>query len=289
MRNNDLDKDTWILLHDGWYPGLESLEYIRACGHYKFKIAMCLHAGTWDENDFLSYKLGNDWGAGIEETWFRIADAIFVATDYHKNLILNKRCVSSDKIYNTGFPIKPKYHFNEILQDRVPVDLKCVFPHRLAFEKQYRAFDWISAHFNDFNDDSDSQAMCFVKTKEVAKTKDEYYRILHEASFSISCALQETWGIAMIESVFAGCVPIVPNTVAYKELYPAMFKYEVDEHANTLEYAKAALNHLRKLTTGKIKIYHQYTELLELKEKFETMGTRAIPNMLNVMRTLNES
>jgi len=56
--------------------------------------------------------------------------------------------------------------------------------------------------------------------------KDFYFRTLSGASVAVSMAQQETAGIAMIESVFAGCVPLVPNRVAYRELYPSLFLYD---------------------------------------------------------------
>ncbi len=48
----------------------------------------------------------------------------------------------------------------------------------------------------------------FVKSKEVCRTKEEYYLLLARAKIVVSTSVQETWGIAVQEAVLLGCIVI---------------------------------------------------------------------------------
>jgi glycosyltransferase involved in cell wall biosynthesis len=69
------------------------------------------------------------------------------------------------------------------------------------------------------------------------------------ADIVISTALHEFQGLSVAEAVMAGCLPLVPDRLAYRELYPAPFRYashECDEQAE----ARAAVKALLKLAEG---------------------------------------
>ncbi len=53
----------------------------------------------------------------------------------------------------------------------------------------------------------------------------EYARLLAGADVAVSTATNEFFGLAMIESAYAGCAPVVPDRLAYPELYPAPTRY----------------------------------------------------------------
>jgi len=56
--------------------------------------------------------------------------------------------------------------------------------------------------------------------------RDEYARMLRKGSIAVSTAIHEFFGIAMIESTRAGCIPLLPSRLSYPELFPAEFLYE---------------------------------------------------------------
>lgn len=56
-------------------------------------------------------------------------------------------------------------------------------------------------------------------------SRDAYARLLASADIAVSTALNEFFGIAMIEACYAGCAPVVPDRLAYPELYPAETRY----------------------------------------------------------------
>ena len=49
---------------------------------------------------------------------------------------------------------------------------------------------------------------------------EDYYRLLSEADFVVSSARHEFFGISVVEAMFFGCLPIVPDDLSYPELVP---------------------------------------------------------------------
>lgn len=54
----------------------------------------------------------------------------------------------------------------------------------------------------------------------------EYIEILKKGDIVISTANQENYGIAVIEAILAGCMPLLPNRLSYPELIPSEFHSE---------------------------------------------------------------
>ncbi|KAB8141834.1 DUF3524 domain-containing protein [Chloroflexia bacterium SDU3-3] len=48
-----------------------------------------------------------------------------------------------------------------------------------------------------------------------------YARLLHQADIVVSTAIQEFFGISLIEAMYCGCVPIAPQRLSYTEVVPA--------------------------------------------------------------------
>ena len=53
----------------------------------------------------------------------------------------------------------------------------------------------------------------------------EYAELLASADVAVSTAANEFFGLAMIEACYAGCAPVVPDRLAYPEIYPAETRY----------------------------------------------------------------
>jgi hypothetical protein len=258
MEGEITENDT-LLFHDGWYPGIEALQYIRDGGGPTFKIAAIFHAGTYDPWDFLTRHKMASWGSSLENCWFNFLDYIFVATEYHRQLILSSRNVASSKIHVTGLPI----YFDEYPSFPMEKEDIVVFPHRLNIEKQPKLFDRMPAMVKgDWK---------FLKTKECTQTKSEYFQLLSKSKIAVSCALQETWGIAQQEAVIYSCFPVVPNRLSYVELYPDLFRY------NNIEEAVKLIKQFQNPTSFEI-------EQLEILRSFlMNRGATAIKNMMEVL------
>lgn len=58
-----------------------------------------------------------------------------------------------------------------------------------------------------------------------------YHGLLRGAEMVLSTTLHEFQGVAVLEAVAAGALPVVPDRLVYPELYPAQFRYAVsDDH-----------------------------------------------------------
>ncbi|HEY5506130.1 MAG TPA: DUF3524 domain-containing protein [Coriobacteriia bacterium] len=56
-------------------------------------------------------------------------------------------------------------------------------------------------------------------------SREDYAALLANSDAAVSTAVNEFFGLAMIESAYCGCLPLVPDTLAYPELYPASMRY----------------------------------------------------------------
>ena len=83
------------------------------------------------------------------------------------------------------------------------------------------------------------------------KSNNDYQNLLHQSDIVISTAIHDFQGIAVLEAVAAGCIPVVPNRLAYPELFDADFCFDSGDNqaesltnalrSRILEHAKEAL------------------------------------------------
>ena len=65
--------------------------------------------------------------------------------------------------------------------------------------------------------------------------RETYQSHLREADVVVSTAIQEFQGLAVLEAIQHGCVPVVPDRLAYKELIPEQYRYTSDLIDSTCE------------------------------------------------------
>ncbi|MCB1844465.1 MAG: DUF3524 domain-containing protein [Halioglobus sp.] len=82
--------------------------------------------------------------------------------------------------------------------------------------------------------------------------REAYLSLLRGAQIVLSTALHEFQGLAVMEAVTAGCVPVVPDRLAYRELYPEAFRYAScpDLHAEAAAAAGLILRQAQALRAG---------------------------------------
>jgi len=88
--------------------------------------------------------------------------------------------------------------------------------------------------------------------------KKAYYKILTECDIVVSTALHDFQGLAVMEATALGCVPVVPNRLAYQEIFAEKFCY------------KSCVDDEKK------QAYYLATHLLDLHRNWDK---RSVPNL----------
>lgn len=217
IQNGEVKDNDVFFFSDLWFPGIESLFYIRNLTKIKFKIVGVLHAGTYDHYDFTVRNGMRSWGRHIECAWFNEFNMIFVATEFHKRLIIeNTLGYLGENIYVTGLPF-----YGKELRQKYPCDKKeniVVFPHRKEVEKNPQAFETIASSYKHLG-------YRFVFTLDETKNRDEYFKLLAKSKIMVSFANQETFGYSTLEAIALGNIAIVPDALSYRETVPAEWRY----------------------------------------------------------------
>jgi len=262
--------DTFIFM-DAWHFGITAIRYMAQLAGIKIKMFGYWHAGTYDHADFVAQAGLGWWAAHNELAWFKALDGNFVATQFHKQLILEtfQDCNIKQRVHVVGFPLDwKKYIFNELGKGwRLPAkENLVVFPHRLDKEKCPQVFDSIAKVLPQY---------VFTKTLDVTKSKKEYYQLLAKSKVVFSASKQETFGIGTVEAMMLGAIPIVPNTLSYVELYDDQFKYsDINTARRKIQYV---MNHYKDSKRLMVKLRNN-------KAKIQRLSTEAIPNMVQIMR-----
>lgn len=62
-----------------------------------------------------------------------------------------------------------------------------------------------------------------MKNFGYVESRDEYCKLLFESDLVVSTAVQEFFGISVVEAVYAGCAPLLPHGLSYPELLPERY------------------------------------------------------------------
>ena len=230
-RVRDGDK---FFVSDLWFPGLEAIPYMAMFRGIDVEVWGIMHAGSWTETDFVRGL--RKWARFVELGWFEMCAGVFVGSEFHRQDILAKRrCLHPEKVHATGLVFS-----TEDVKAAVPElpskrDL-VVFAGRTDDEKQPWLFDELAKRIGP--------PVEFVKSYDLNLDKGAYFRLLAEAKVVFSAALQENFGYSMLEAATLGAVPVVPDRLAYTEIWPEACRYESMEHAEALvrRYLRTSLD-----------------------------------------------
>ena len=206
------DGDT-IFFSDIWFPGIESIAYMKYFTKKDVKITGIIHAGSFTDTDFVRDM--ERWAKNFEDIIFDISDTIYCASNFIKNDIIKKRMVDPNKLVVTGLPVDYSGLDQHLGQDKENI---VIFNGRLCDEKQPWLFDELEKHVKEKADGNLN--IRFIKTQEENLSKEEYYSLLGKSKAIVSYALQENFGFGVAEAVYLGCQPVLPNRLVYPELYP---------------------------------------------------------------------
>ncbi|MBL6996325.1 DUF3524 domain-containing protein [Desulfobacula sp.] len=100
------------------------------------------------------------------------------------------------------------------------------------------------------------------------ESRNEYVKWLKKGAIVVSCAIQENFGISVVEAVRFGCIPLLPDRLSYPEIMPVEF------HSRVLYQTKQDL--LKKLQDMLVN-YEKYLPLQKrLSENMEVFSWEII-------------
>ncbi len=218
-----------ILFIDFFNPGVELVRYMSDHANNEIKIAALLHGGTFIQGDLYSDK----WVSCAEKTWAEIYDRIYVPSQYAQSQIPSD-IASKAVVKPWGMDNINQSNYAKPYENRT---IDVVFPHRLNTDKGIDDFIKIShmmpktnfvittpTEINNTttNNLASQKNITFITCKDT----DDLYKILGSSKIVLSCAKQELFGYSIAEACRLGCVPILPSSQVYKELYDKNSLYE---------------------------------------------------------------
>jgi glycosyltransferase involved in cell wall biosynthesis len=76
-----------------------------------------------------------------------------------------------------------------------------------------------------------------------AESEAEYAGLLRRADIVLSTAIHEFFGVSVVEAIYCGCLPVLPNRLSYPELIPPELHARClyDDFSDLLAKLRAAL------------------------------------------------
>lgn len=88
------------------------------------------------------------------------------------------------------------------------------------------------------------------------ESRSDYYRWLRQGAVVVSTALQENFGIAVVEAIRFGCLPLLPNRLSYPEIIPPELHGRVlyDDPAALVERLSVCLQRHREFASLRLRL-----------------------------------
>lgn len=108
------------------------------------------------------------------------------------------------------------------------------------------------------------------------ESREEYFSLLASADIVISTAIQENFGLSIVEAIQCGCFPLLPNRLSYPELIPEEYHDRVLYNADDELFSRLAMVleknlYLQKDLCQKFMMYHWRNRIEEYDTLFNTL------------------
>lgn len=214
LADNTIKDGDYIFYTDAFTPTVMATQYVINMTDRDIKQYGYIHVNSFDKTDILGIKGNNHWAQHFEKSIFECLEKVYVATEYHRNHLLENFKEYEDKFIVSGCPTD----LNELEQYKnIEKEKIILFPHRIGEDKQPELFEGIREYFPDYE---------FIYTQSEPRTKDEYYKLLAKSEIVVSFALHENYGISVLEAIMLGAKVIMPNDKSYKEMYAKELLYD---------------------------------------------------------------
>ena len=157
-------------------------------------------------------------------------DEVFVASKYLADNVL-KSC-NTAKVTVTGLPV-PELRTTDCVRDNT-----VIFSHRWALDKNKDFFKQLASYCSDTDlkfkiltpnaNTIDADVAQYNIEVCVCPTKEEYFQQLSKSKVVFSCATLETFGYSVLEGIFSGLIPLVPDLASYHDLIDSEYTYNFD-------------------------------------------------------------
>lgn len=213
LLTEEIPSDATIFVSDLWNFGILSIPYLNYFGYYDLKVRGVLHAGSFTDTDFVRQL--ERYYKNFEDILFDISEEIYVGSHFMKEDLLRKRRIEKEKVIVTGLPLD--FEGMEPYKKEQEKENIVIFNGRNVQEKQPHLFEKLSEELPQYR---------FANTQAMKLNKEEYYRLLSRSKVVVSFALQENFGYGVQEAVNLGCVPVLPNRLAYAEQFNEKYLYD---------------------------------------------------------------
>jgi hypothetical protein len=208
-----------VFFFDLNFPGLSlPLIHILRLVVKGIKIFGYLHGGSYCKDDI--YAPVKHSKSLYEKSLFAVCDGIFVATNYHKQLIKRKIRVQDNNIFVVRAPFYKEY----VLKYAKPKELEIrKYDVLIVNRPQQIDLNIIKGIINM------EPKLKFVFTRNLGiknqnveikpvSSRSEYYELMADSKVLLLARTEETFGYPVLEAISLGTIPICPNKFSYPEI-----------------------------------------------------------------------
>lgn len=272
-----------IIFGDAWNPTAMSVKYIELLIEHNITLV-----GFWRDGIYnVSSKIRNGlfrkpkkWAQSFERGLYGAFDHnCFITQDHKERFLRRYHLVDGEKVHVVGLPYE---YITELRKQYKPVEKEniIVFPHDAIDEDQRNIIKALTNQFPDYT---------FIDCYELKLDNSEYYSLLNRAKAIMAFNLSETDPTNIYEGMLFGCVPIIPDRLIYKDIFPD--KYQYPSHYTEppfLNFVRGR-EYMHDCVHNVIKNYNDLSR--DLKKESSEIGQKIFSNqrLISLLKTINKN